>query len=201
MEPAATTEQTQHARRPARDRIFEAAKELFYQHGIRAVGVESIAEHAGTTKMSLYRNFESKDELVAECLRDHQAELNWWDAVVEPHAGDPRAQLLALIDAFVVESCGSTSHGCPLANAIVELNDDDHPGRRVIIEHKNEMRRRLRQMCKEMGARNADEFGDALMMLLEGSYVCQLTFHHEDWPISSLARTVRTLIEHHAPAS
>ena len=57
------------SKRPARDRIFETARELFYQHGIRAVGVETIASEADATKMTLYRNFPSKDELVAEVLR------------------------------------------------------------------------------------------------------------------------------------
>lgn len=185
-------------RRTARDRIFEAAKELFYENGIRAVGVEGIAAHAGTTKMSLYRNFQSKDELVAECLRDHKKEFwDWWESITAPHAGDPRAQLSALMEAFVREGCATTSHGCPLANAIVEINEDTHPGRKVVMEHKNQMRRCLREIARDMGARDPDELGDALMMLVEGAYICQITFNHEKGPIHSLAGAVRTLVDAH----
>ncbi|MEJ8566037.1 TetR/AcrR family transcriptional regulator [Elongatibacter sediminis] len=194
----ATPKTTRKGRRPARERIFEAAKELFYLNGIRAVGVEGIAAEAGTTKMSLYRSFQSKDELVAECLRDHQNEFwAWWDDAVAPHEGDPKAQLFALIDAFQMASCASTSHGCPLANAIVEINDDEHPGRQVITEHKNEFRRRLRALSHEMGAQDPDQLGDALMLLIEGSYVCQLIFDRSDCPIDSLYWSVRTLVDAH----
>jgi AcrR family transcriptional regulator len=182
--------------KPARDRIFNSAKELFYLQGIRAVGVESIAEHAGTTKMSLYRNFQSKDELVAECLRDHKREFwAWWDSVIEPLAGDPKAQLLALVDAFVTCECDEHSRGCPLANAIVELHEPQHPGRAVIRDHKNEMRSRLRGLCHAMGAADADRLGDSLMLLIEGAYVCQLVFRGGDGPTSTLPDAVRTLLD------
>src|SRR5215510_15870347 len=81
---------------PPRARILAAAGELFYHHGIRAVGVESIAEAAGTNKMTLYRHFESKDELVAEYLRRlAQREDAFWDRLEAEHPGDHRAQLRA----------------------------------------------------------------------------------------------------------
>lgn len=183
-------------RRPARQRIFDAAKELFYTNGIRAVGVEGIAAHAGTTKMSLYRNFDSKDELVAECLRDHQRDFwEWWNSVTEPLAGDPKAQLLALVDAFVGANCSNDSHGCPLANAIVEIQQDDHPGRKVIMEHKNRMRSSIGELCRQAGARDPDQLGDALMLLVEGGYVSRLTFQCRQGPIHSLPWAARQLIE------
>src|SRR6202167_6637666 len=76
-----------------RDRIFETACELFYKHGIRDVGVDTIATEAGTNKMSFYRSFASKDELVAEYLRNEEREgWAWWDDTVAAHAGNPRLQ-------------------------------------------------------------------------------------------------------------
>src|SRR5271163_3617422 len=79
---------------PPRERILATAGELFYRHGIRAVGVEAIAEAAGTNKMTLYRHFASKDELVAEYLR-HTANLadGCWDRLARAHPADPLAQL------------------------------------------------------------------------------------------------------------
>src|ERR1700721_3034155 len=84
---------------PPRARILAAAGELFYRHGIRAVGVESIAEAAGTNKMTLYRHFASKDELVAEYLRQeaHAAD-GCWERFARAHPGDPRAQLRAWLE-------------------------------------------------------------------------------------------------------
>src|SRR5436853_7899521 len=93
---------------PPRDRILAAASELFYRHGIRAVGVEAIAEAAGTNKMTLYRHFSSKDELVAEYLRRLAADAgHFWDELASAHPRDPRAQLtgwLAAMEAPVVDT-------------------------------------------------------------------------------------------------
>src|SRR5919109_1738376 len=83
---------------PPRERVLAAARELFYRHGIRAVGVDAIAEAAGTNKMTLYRHFASKDELVADYLREcaRLAAANW-DRLEAEHPGDPLAQLRAWI--------------------------------------------------------------------------------------------------------
>jgi AcrR family transcriptional regulator len=73
-----------------RDRIMQTASDLFYRRGIRAVGVDTIASEAGTNKMSFYRSFASKDELVAEYLRAEEREAwRWWDETVAAHAGNP----------------------------------------------------------------------------------------------------------------
>src|SRR5204862_1827943 len=81
---------------PPRERILAAASDLFYRHGVRAVGVEAIAEAAGTNKMTLYRHFDSKDELVAEYLRRLAAgAAGFWDGLERAHPGNPRAQLTA----------------------------------------------------------------------------------------------------------
>src|SRR5437763_7425844 len=82
-----------------RDRILAAAGALFYRHGIRAVGVEAIAEAARTNKMTLYRHFASKDELVAEYLRQSaQAADSCWARFAQAHPGDAAAQLRAWLE-------------------------------------------------------------------------------------------------------
>ena len=79
-----------------RDRILAAAGALFYRHGIRAVGVEAIAEAARTNKMTLYRHFASKDELVAQYLRQSaQVADSCWARFAQAHPGDAPAQLRA----------------------------------------------------------------------------------------------------------
>src|SRR6201996_2296120 len=80
---------------PPRARLLAVASELFYRHGIRGVGVEAIADAAGTNKMTLYRHFESKDELVAEWLRGIIAEKDAvWDEIIAEYPNDPVGQLV-----------------------------------------------------------------------------------------------------------
>ncbi|HET8881802.1 MAG TPA: TetR/AcrR family transcriptional regulator [Solimonas sp.] len=184
-----------------RDRIFRTARELFYRQGIRAVGVDAIACGAGTNKMSFYRSFASKDELVAECLRAQVTEY-WerWDASVAPHAGDPRRQIEAVFESSMSKSCGEDACGCPLSNAAVELREDTHPGHEVIRSYKSEVRRRLRQLAREAGASDAEALGDALMLLLEGSAMTRLTFAGRGGPIVNSLSAVKTLLDAYLPA-
>mgnify|MGYP001566732957 CR=1 FL=1 len=181
-----------------RDRIFDTACEMFYRQGIRAVGVDAIACEAGTNKMSFYRSFPSKDELVAEYLREAARNFwNRWDHVVAPHEGDPRRQALALFEMFMDKPCGRTDRGCAMANAAVEIREDDHPGLAVVRSHKNEIRRRFRALARAMKARDPDALGDGLTLLLQGAYSSLLVFPNKSGPSVSAARTARTLIAAH----
>ncbi len=161
----------------ARDRIFEAAKNLFYRFGIRGVSVDAIAAEADTTKVTLYRVFESKDALVVEVLQDQSRRmLAWWDGIVEPHKGEPRKQLEALFAAIRDRcSCNEADRGCPLSNAAVEVIEPDHPAREVIREHKLEVNRRLRDLCRELGAGEPEKLGDALTLLISGIFATRLS--------------------------
>jgi AcrR family transcriptional regulator len=177
-----------------RDRIMRTATELFYQRGIRAVGVDTIANEAGTNKMSFYRSFASKDDLVAEYLREEERDA-WlhWDETAAAHAGDPRAQVEALFDMLVTSACTDDSRGCALANAAVEITEAGHPGRPVVEKYKAEMRRRFHALAGEMHARDPDALGDALMLLWEGTYVARLTLGREG-PAQGAAHAARALI-------
>jgi AcrR family transcriptional regulator len=183
-----------------RDRIFETACDLFYKHGIRDVGVDTIATEAGTNKMSFYRSFASKDELVAEYLEQKGREFwVWWDDIVTAHEGDARRQIEALFDAYVTNTCFADSRGCAFANASVEIADEEHPARQVAIKQKAEMRRRLSELAAQAGAAKAHELGDALMLLMEGGYLTRRTFGHGNGPLQSAALTARVLIDAYTP--
>jgi AcrR family transcriptional regulator len=174
---------------------MRTASKLFYCRGIHAVGVDTIASEAGTNKMSFYRNFASKDELVAEYLREAEAEAwKWWDKMVAEHAADPRAQVEALFGLLVKKTCTAQSRGCALANAAVEITDSDHPARPIIEKYKAEMRRRFRKLACEMHARDADALGDALMLLWEGSYLSRLTSDSQHGPAENAVKGAQTLI-------
>src|ERR1700730_17691019 len=98
---------------PPRDRILQVASDLFYRHGIRAVGVEAIAEAAETNKMTLYRHFPSKDGLVAEYLRKIANEVEGlWAKLEAAHPGDPRAQLHAWLKRMGDHLTNPDQRGC-----------------------------------------------------------------------------------------
>lgn len=184
------------SKRPARDRIFETARELFYQHGIRAVGVDAIAHEADATKMTLYRNFPSKDELVAEVLREQERDYwLWWDQVTSCCCDDPRGQLEAIFDAFETKACNADVHGCPLSNAAIELHEVDHPAQKVSVAYKQQLHARLVDLCKRAGAPDED-LADGLMLLMEGSYTARVTLGAAG-PVRAVARAGRMLIRSH----
>jgi AcrR family transcriptional regulator len=157
---------------PPRARILAVAADLFYRHGIRAVGVEAIAEAAETNKMTLYRHFESKDELVAEYLRESaKSAAAAWERHAQAHPGDPLAQLRAWFAEMAGHVARADERGCPLANAAVELPDKDHPARRVIEESKVAQRNKLVQLARDAGLDEPDMLADELHLLLEGARV------------------------------
>src|SRR5216684_1804647 len=157
---------------PPRERLLAAARELFYRRGIHAVGVDAIAEAAGTNKMTLYRHFASKDALVAACLVELTREFDVaWDAIAAAHAGDPKGQLMAWLRHVGEFKEYEAERGCALANAAIELPDKDHPARRVIEEYKRAQRTRLVGLSAEAGLSDAEMLADELHLLLEGARV------------------------------
>ncbi|MYR43836.1 TetR/AcrR family transcriptional regulator [Streptomyces sp. SID5910] len=160
------------AKLPPRERILDAAEELFQSEGIRRVGVQAIAERAETTKMAIYRHFDTKDALVAEWLRivaaDYQAAF---DRAEAEHPGRPGEQILFLAR-FIAEGLPSVSpRGCPFINSIAELPDRTHPARQVIEEHKARQTRRLVALCTEAGMPDPEETAAEITFLLEGAQV------------------------------
>ncbi len=182
---------------PPRERIIAVARDLFYRHGIRAVGVEAIAEAAGTNKMTLYRHFESKDELVAEYLRGLAAEKgDVWAALEAAHPGDPRAQLQAWLVEAANHVSDPKSRGCAIANAAVELPEKGHPARCVIEQCKQNSRESLTALCRRAGIERPELLADQLFMLLEGAMVCTQSTGHEG-PARNFIEAGRAIVAAH----
>ena len=185
---------TEHPTGRPRDRILSVARDLFYERGVRAVGVDEIAAAAGTNKMTLYRHFASKDLLVAECLREFAREAEaGWDRLAAAHPGDPRAQLVAWLAKATDHIVADGGRGCALANAAVEITEPDHPARPVIEKYKADMRRRFHQLAREMKSREPEALGDSLMLLWEGAYLTRVTMGQHG-PVQGAAKAARALI-------
>jgi AcrR family transcriptional regulator len=177
-----------------RERILLAARDLFHRHGIRGVGVETIAEAAGTNKMTLYRHFDSKDDLIIAYLRGVAAEMDgMWQAIEYEHPGDMSAQLKSWL-VHAEECVTADGRGCDLANASVELTEDGHPGRRIIEQLKTEHRNRLAALCRRAGISQAEVLADTLTLLLEGARVSRQSAG-TNGPSAKFIRTAEKVIE------
>ena len=176
-----------------RERIVASAQDLFHRHGIRGVGVDTIAEAAGTNKMTLYRHFGSKDDLIIEYLNYKGQKSNEiWAEIEAANPGDPIGQLYGFVEKaarFIAED----DRGCDLANAAVELTEDGHPGLRVIEEFKVRQRDRLEKLCRDAGAAKSDLLADALVLLIEGARVSRRSVGTVG-PSANFLRTSRAII-------
>lgn len=158
---------------PARQRLLNAAAELFYRDGVGATGIDAITAHAGVAKMSLYNNFASKADLVHAYLEGRRTE---WHQLLEARlktASTPKARVLAVFDSYVDHAACAYEwgfRGCGLLNAAAELPIGD-PGRATVAAQKDEAEALFREHLREMRPANAaiDEIAEHLSFLLEGA--------------------------------
>jgi AcrR family transcriptional regulator len=155
-----------------KERILRTASELFYREGARAVGVDLVVARAGVAKTSLYRHFGTKDGLIAAFL-EREDEQFWeqWDRVAQRHHADPRAEVIAHMQ-WIGERIGRKPYrGCPQLNVAAEFPEDEHPARVVALNHKEKMRRRLREIAERLGADRPDELAAQFLLLINGAFV------------------------------
>ncbi|KRD49469.1 TetR family transcriptional regulator [Ensifer sp. Root278] len=168
-----TTDFCKPSRRSPRDRIVEAARDLFRRHGIRGTGVDAIADAADSNKMTLYRHFNSKDELIVECLRRAGMEMDgFWQELEDAYPGDGLGQLRAWVRR-IADHLGDDKCQCEMMSAAVQLTDEDHPGRSVIRMFKDAQRDRVVELCRRAGVAHAELLCDTLLLLIEGARAAQ----------------------------
>lgn len=156
--------------RSPRERLLEAADELFYGAGIRATGVDALLERAHVARKTLYHQFGGKDGLIVAYLRARDD--RWrahWQAAVEARA-DPMDRLLALFDALETWEDGQRRpRGCAFVDALVELADPDHPGAQVVAEHWEAMTAALARLAGAAGAEDPGEAAGELLLIYRGA--------------------------------
>lgn len=184
-------------RKGAAKRVFDTARELFYKRGIRAVGVDEIVTQAGVTKPSLYRNFASKDDLVAACLEGYAAD-SWAEINAALLAADknPRAQLRAFVNHYALQMAMPDFRGCPMSNTAVEFPEPGHPGRAIAENCKIELRARLVDLTRQLDVREPEALADGLLLLIEGAYSTHHVFGTQG-PAQSLVSCADALIHAH----
>jgi AcrR family transcriptional regulator len=157
-------------KRSARERLLEAAEELFYREGINTVGIDRIIERAGVAKASLYDCFGSKEELIRSYLQlRHDARRQRLTEGLKRFA-TPREKLLGVFeiqgDAFRAQSF----RGCPFVRASAEVKPDS-AGKVVCDESREWMRSLFLDLAREAGAREAALLADKLLLLYDGAAV------------------------------
>ncbi|MET7442289.1 TetR/AcrR family transcriptional regulator [Streptomyces sp. NPDC004082] len=155
----------------ARERLLNAAEDLFYAEGIRAVGVERILAESGVGRASFYRHFAGKDELVVAVLqRRDQAWRTWLTERVAALGGKPLDVFGALAERFA----GSDFRGCAFINTMVETADTGSPAYRVAADHKEHVTAYVAGLLAEDGHEDAEPLARRLVLLMDGAIVTAL---------------------------
>ena len=161
------------AAEPARDRILEAAYDLFSRHGIRAVGVDRIVKEAGVAKMSLYRHFPSKDDLVVAFLdlREQRFTREWLEVEARRRGSTPRESLLAVFDLFDEWFQASDFYGCAFIGTMLEVAGTGDEVERASVRHLDTIRLIFADLAREAGLADPDDVAYQLQTLCMGSIV------------------------------
>ncbi|MCE0510064.1 TetR/AcrR family transcriptional regulator [Microbacterium sp. KKR3/1] len=182
---------------PGATRVLDAASALFYERGIHAVGVDTIAEAAGVTKKTLYDRFGSKEVLVVSYLQHRDAR---WRAHVAEHLArvpDPgQERVLAIFDAAISWSDANSPKGCSAINARAEIGDghDGHPVFPEVARQKSWLLELFAELCDEAGVSNPEKMSQAMMLLYEGAIVT-VGMETFDRPWDSARNLARMMLE------
>jgi AcrR family transcriptional regulator len=159
--------------RSGRERILEAAYDLFSRSGVRAIGVDTITVHADVAKMTLYRNFSSKHELAMAFLelREERWAKGWLQAEVRSRASSPAGQLLAIFDVFSEWFARDDFEGCAFVTSLLEFDDPEDPVRKACVTHLANIRAFLAQLAVAAGIEDGQLFATQWHILMKGSIV------------------------------
>ena len=155
-----------------RDRILEVASLLFYQNGIRAVGVDTIIAQADVAKMTFYKHFKSKDLLVLEFLkRRDELWRAWFESRVNRLAPKVEDRPLAIFDALEERFSNKDFRGCAFINTMIEMADGDHIAHQAAAEHKQSVQQIIRSLLSAAGVKKSAELAKAFLLLMDGAIV------------------------------
>ena len=157
----------------ARERLLAAAYELFSHRGVQAVGVDAIIERSAVARQTMYRHFESKQDLVLAFLerREQVWTRAWFQTEVNRRASDPQGRLLAVFDLFDEWFRGPDFEGCSFINVMLEHPDRSHPVHQAAVAYLAEIRSYLEDLARQAGIADAEGFAHEWQILMKGAIV------------------------------
>jgi len=165
-----------------RERIIDAAADLFYRGGFNATGIEKVLADAGVAKMTLYNHFGSKEELILAVLRRRDEQFRGeLRRAVEACRGGPREKLLCLFDVLAAWFVQDGFRGCLFINAAAEFRGISEAIFAHTAAHKRLIASYVRDLAAAAGARNPDVVADQIVLLLEGAIVTTQVSGGTDW--------------------
>lgn len=177
-------------------KLFETAARLFYRNGYRAIGVDTIAAESGIGKMTLYRHYSSKDELISAYLQNSNERFWSQFEQITAVASTPRRKLLAFFEALQEYATSPSCHGCPFLNVATEYPESGYSGHRLAFEHKKSVHARFRELSLQAGAHDPDQLADALYLLMDGAYMSARLFGPSpENPAGRLSNAARALVD------
>jgi AcrR family transcriptional regulator len=183
--------------RSGRDRILDAAYDLFSRAGVRAIGVDTITAEADVAKMTLYRNFASKNDLALAFLqlREQRWTVGWVQGEVLRRAETPPARLLAIFEIFSEWFAREDFEGCAFVTSLLEFEDRADPVRQACVMHLANIRAFVCELASAAGIEDPERFAAQWHILMKGSIVAA---HEGDRDAASKARELGVLLlEHH----
>jgi AcrR family transcriptional regulator len=179
--------------RSGRARILDAAYDLFSRGGVRGVGVDTITAEAAVAKMTLYRNFASKNELALAflALREERWTVGWVQGEVHRRASTPAGQLLAIFEIFSEWFARDDFEGCAFVTSLLEFEDRDDPVRQACVLHLATIRAFICDLAAAAGVRDPERFAVQWHILMKGSIVAA---HEGDRDAALAARELGVLL-------
>ena len=168
-----SSERRSHGALDARERLLDAAYELFSTRGVQAVGIDTIIQRSGVARQTMYRNFDSKQDLVLAFLqrREELWTRGWLQGTVERAAADPGERLLAIFDVFDRWFHEPGFEGCSFINVMLEHPDPEHPVHRACAVHLAEIRRYVAGLARDDAIADPEAFARDWHLLMKGSIV------------------------------
>lgn len=164
------------AKTPNQTRIVEAAQRLFARNGFHGVSLDRVIEESGVSRMTLYKRFPTKSDLIAETLADREAK--YFAALSEKlkeSPNDPKSQILMLFDFAEAWADDPGFNGCFFVNALAQFGDAKSSEAKMVRRHKKKMLRLTEQICTELGVSDPKALSLDIRLLLEGANVSKLT--------------------------
>jgi AcrR family transcriptional regulator len=180
----------------AQEQILQAVDELFYREGARAVSVDAVVKRAGVNKMSVYRQFASKEDLLLHYLA--RRDENFWEyfnGSLAKHPGQPAKQLVQFFTDLAARAGRPGYRGCPFVNIAAEFPDPEHPARQMVAQNKALLMARLLELATQAGAKDAQALANGLALLIEGAYAASQTYEPGHPLLAALPQVAQAMVD------